>query len=640
MKAKLFINILFSFCIITSILTSCKEDNPWPEESEITTGSYISGNPTDPEFLKIVTKDGSVINVLGERDQNGLPDLVRQINIQTTHETNSFLFDNQGQLSTVISDNGTVFNYSVLEDGNYAIKIVCNDNQTELNLKIYINGFEVDSSISFNSFAHRDYVCNEIGFQPIDNSPSNSVSSDTYLLHVTNCYATNDVDIPYRVLLYNSDGSELFKEVTAQKTSSGIYEIVIPTANVSAVNEANLVYMLNSVMETYCENESLYLITSEEACNQINEQIEGLGITADVANGIGTACSGIREAFDLYCSLVCSTSVGSSAIDLIANQKMIENFTYSDKSLLLKVFFNTVPKTEMSFILADNISSDLYAELNSNSTPEIKDICTNPLYPEANEDYTVNILAYCMPIGSTLSIIITGDDGYYDVASLEITDENQTSGWYNYVITGRTGRTNDEIEVKISSGWTEDVTRYLTMAFDPEDTELPYQYKNFSLELNSATCALGIESLDKCPFTGNTINFLEWENGQFTNKYYYKQGSQYIDVELTGQIITGSDGIKLLTGSYSSKCGIGPSDLYQQITQNVVITRLPAFVYNDNKAVFLIDESTPKLLNSIENYISYQSALKFEGETSMCDSFGVSPYFSEINSHFIFTLKK
>ncbi|MEZ5104173.1 MAG: hypothetical protein R2757_06745 [Draconibacterium sp.] len=472
--------LLFTGSIFFQCDDLFKKHNDDDNDTNIADGSYIVTNSSDPEFIKLVTENNEIINVFGTRDATGLPRNVEQINITLDNgQEYQFFFNSDKQLKTVIADNGTVFNYEWLNSNKVALFIDCNDGVNQINTEIDLTELETGKSAVLNNNAlmrEPGDFCYDIEFTPF--SDANEVDSGellksaagygtTYDLHTTSCGAPSNQN-PYAVYLYDQSGSVLLKELYAEYVAKGHYKIIVPAGTAPTIDPQAAVEKLTAILSPICDAAGIYgAVLSPAACAYIAAKLALTGIGTTVAPAVGTACAGITAALSLYCAtLGASGPPGSPSImDKINEQKLLENFKLTG-NMRLHVKFHGLPKSiTKAFTIAEGIPAVLNAELSENAKPSIRSLDLSPSSPAANQNYTISVSVFCVPVGSSISISMVGTDGYTQNSEYVVADASESAGTFKMTVLGAESGVRDEITVVVRTPDGQNITRSASLIF-------------------------------------------------------------------------------------------------------------------------------------------------------------------------------
>lgn len=448
-------------------------------------GSYITTNSTDPEFVKLVTDKGEIVNVFGSRDNNGMPESVRHINITTENgEEYSFYYDNNHRLITAVADNGTVFNYEWLDNNKVALSIICNDGINQINTEIDLNELKSGkiTQVNYNAkIRNPGNVCYDIEFTPFANelkkTAQNKLKSansegTTYNLYTTSCGIPADQSI-YGVYIYDQSGSVMLKELSAENVAKGHYTITVPSGTAPELDPQAAVEKLTSILSQYCDAAGLVggkteqLILTSSACAFIAGKLALTGIGLTVAPTVGAACAGITTAMVVYCStLGASGDPGTpSILDKINELKLLENFKLTGNMRLHVTFLGLPNNVTKGFTIAEGVSSSLNAEMSENAKPTIRSLDLSPSSPAVDQDYQISVSVFCVPVGSIVTISMVGSDGYTKSSNYPVSTAAESSGKFSLTIPGAEKGVKDEITATIKTPDGQTITRSASLIF-------------------------------------------------------------------------------------------------------------------------------------------------------------------------------
>ena len=478
--AKLSKIILYALILLGSVLlfTSCNLFGFLNKKSnkDVKEGSFISTNPTDPQFVKLITDKDEEVSVFGERDASGLPSKIRQINIKDSKGENySFFYNKDGKLTTAVADNGTVFNYKWLGNNKIALNIICNDGKNQIDTEIDLAEIQPKSIKNINTTAKirsNAGVNSKIRFTPIE-SPvekpllikSAKVYEDgtVHNLTVTSCGALSNYEV-LKVNIVDQAGITVLKELNAVWVGKGKYTITVPSGLAPELDPQKTAEALAKVLSKYCDaaglvggmSEQILLTTS--ACAYISGKLALTGVGVTVAPTVGAACTGVTSAMAVYCATLGASGPpeSPSILHKMLELKFLDYFKLTG-GIRMHVYFKVFTEGVSSgtkivgFNVADGVPSNLKAEMSENAKPMVKYLELSPSSPSEGQDYTITAGVYCLPVGSTVTISMAGSDGYSDSETYTINDVSQSSGNFSLAIPGADKGVRDEITVTVTT---------------------------------------------------------------------------------------------------------------------------------------------------------------------------------------------
>lgn len=474
--------LLFTFFGFLLMSTTCVNT---PDEFELfSEGTYMSINPNDPEFIKLVTNEGDVIRVFGERDNNGMPKGIRMINFEHKNgEKNLLYFNESGMLSGAIADNGTVFQYEWITNSRVAVNILADDGINQVNTEIDLSELKDEKKSAIKKpevtgRRHQREDCFDITFEPYNfqesvnqvNLKSASAYGTTHNLMLTSCGAPTFADI-YRVLLYDQSGSVLLKELYAKPVTKGQFQITIPDGSAPSLNPQAAGEKLAGVLSKFCDGMSLTggneMLTSSQFCMALSLALAKTGVGITMAPKALVACEGLSKAMILYCKYFGqSAGIGApSILDKIIESKLLEEFKLTG-NMRLHVVINALPKNiTKAFTIAEGVPQTFSAELSENAKPSITSLTLSPSSPSADQDYSVSATVFCMPVGTKIKMEMSGSDGWTQERNFTVNNPQQSSGTFSMTVPGAETGVRDNITVTVQPPTGSPIIRSASLIF-------------------------------------------------------------------------------------------------------------------------------------------------------------------------------
>lgn len=477
------------------LLTSCDLFNFLNKKSSkssknVKEGSFLSTNPSDPQFVKLITEKNEEISVFGQRDSKGLPSKISQINIKDAKgEDYSFFYNKEGKLITAVADNGTVFNYKWLANNKVALNIITNDGKNQIDTEIDLTEIQPKSILNINTTEktrNTPQVYSKIRFTPFETpteKPQFNTSAKVFEdgtvhnLTVTSCGALANYDV-LRVNIVDQAGITVLKELNAVWVSKGKYTITIPSGLAPALDPQKTAEALAKVLSKYCDAAGLVggvseqVLISTSACAYISGKLALTGVGVTVAPAVGAACTGITSAMAIYCATLGASGPPETAsvLDKMLELKFLDYFKLTG-GIRMHVYFKVYTEGVSSgskivgFNVVDGVPSNLKAEMAENAKPMIKSLELSPSSPSEGQDYTITAGVYCIPVGSVVTISMSGSDGYSDSETYTINDISKTSGSFSLEIPGADKGVRDEITVTVTTPDGNVITKSASLVF-------------------------------------------------------------------------------------------------------------------------------------------------------------------------------
>ena len=482
---KYFTKSLYLIFIFLSFLLMGTTCTNTPDEVELfSEGTYMTINPSDPEFIKLVTLEGDIINVFGERDNQGFPNEIRQINFEHKNgEKYSLTFGSNRKMISAIADNGTVFKYDWISNTKVAVNIISSDGINQVNTEIDLKDLsKVKKAVAENfttiGTRHQREECFDLDFVPFEQEltdeplllKSTSNYGTTHNLLLTSCGSPTFADI-YRVNLYDQSGSVLLKQLYANPIAKGQYSITVPSGSAPSLNPQNAAKKLASVLATFCDAIELagsnQLLASSQFCVSLSLALAKTGVGITVAPKALVACEGIAKSMVLYCKYFGqSAGIGApSILDKIVESEYIEELKLTG-NMRLYVVINALPNNiTKAFTIAEGSPQTLKAEISENAKPNITSLVLSPSSPSENQDYTVSVSVFCMPVGTKVTMDMVGTDGWTQERNFTVNNPQQSSGTFSMTVPGAETGVRDNITVTVQPPTGSPIIRSASLIF-------------------------------------------------------------------------------------------------------------------------------------------------------------------------------
>lgn len=406
-------------------------------------------NPDDRLMLTADTESGEKLSYYGTKDDSGEPLSLDAVRYQTSEQINTgaatwLRFNNDGQLSRIEGENGTVISIDKVNASEYTISAISGDGEIQVNTVVDLDGTEAS-----NQRDERSQYMGSIGDQwlpgeddilaknhdkqvlargkNVRNSLATSQSNNREYAHASvfecgNFEGVNGAEVYFTASKPGDPNPPTF---LAFEEGNGRYKASIPLGNEPLTAEAvsNACSELANVLSISCDATGELLDHGSPVfCGALAVALDSLagGPTGEAAliypeceagfvaleaycSASGVAPNGVPGPADYFCDNIGSFVTGhpgiQSAIDanqlvLQANAKLPGRGTKTLDPVTLNPFTDEFP----DFLI------DLGGAI------AINDISVSPAIPQKNESYTVTTKLSCSN-GSAVTIEVSRADG-------------------------------------------------------------------------------------------------------------------------------------------------------------------------------------------------------------------------------------
>ncbi len=393
------------------IILQCKkkENNTAAAQTQFT----VMTNASDPQLLSATTPHGDVIDLYGERAENGLPLKIDQMVITNkTNEEQTFLLDSLLRPTDIFAHNGVRFHLDWLSAHAFALTAYSNDGETQINT--FVDLQQSLGKRSTQASAKRRSGKLKLDFKVPPALAKKSSTAGKCNLYLTQC------DIPadaYAWVSVMANLGNFNRHIPAKKISTGHYQVSIPNNIAGSVNTAEICGKIASMAGLLCDitqagTGGLALATA--MCVRLS------GAAGAVSGGTATApvmiaCEAVAAGLVLYCNTLGGSAApgAPSLASQLCNASFLNtNFT---ENIELRGVIAGLPNNLYSTVFTvdpDGPYPDIH--MNIGSVPGISGFVLEPSAPVAGQEYQAVSEAFCLPLAARVTLSISGTDGYDD----------------------------------------------------------------------------------------------------------------------------------------------------------------------------------------------------------------------------------
>lgn len=437
---KNFLKLAVAAILIT--LNSCSvNDNPTSSDTPTTSDDVsveVNANKDDQLALSIKTKEGDIVNMYAQKDEEGYPITLNETTFSLSNGTDcNISYDQKGMPTIIEAPDGVKFNLEWISETLAAVTIVDPITGDQVNTYIDLEDNETPSetatkqrsslvaSTPRSEEAHLKVV-------PLDgesrmqskSTTKAEISSSTIPVKLTlrNCETLVDGQCYVEVYEQGTEGKFVTK-CAGKKISTGIYEVEIPK---SIFSEEDYNAYINA--GAGCEkivNFMHFVCESKGYVNAVSVIVGGitLGITKYPQWAIASA-ELVKGVVDWYCDAL-DARFAQMGCEKIKDMKQ-SDILYNSSHVKLVPYVVALPYN----IYGSPVNVDLSLPINDlelswGGSPNINSFTLNPPAPLHGVSYDAIAILYCIPAGSTIYMNITGTDGYYNEKSEIVTSTSK-----------------------------------------------------------------------------------------------------------------------------------------------------------------------------------------------------------------------
>jgi len=395
------------------LLTSCpKNDSTTPETGEFSIDVYT--NPTDPTLLQLTYEDGTMVTYTGTKDVNGMPLVIRNVNVTFPDTEGNFLLtldDNMMPVSQ-LTPNGTVFEYIWNNDSTMRLKAISPSGQVQVIIPIDLKGGkssgkgEVQPPQNIRDLVRVKSVLNDLPkSQP---NPLKPAEDNAMIFHVVKC----GMDVTNATVVMNVTPKLGTSSFPCKNIGNGFYSTNVPKSGEPPANYEQQCDKVGDVVKNVCSKYDLVSMfgtgIATQVCQFLADEIAASFPGGPDGDKIKAMCGKSIGALDALCKFAGKQD--------IAELCKLANLLYTD------------PKGGYSFTVTVNVpgsaaftpGSQTFDPANPQTylvdvggSFDLTNLHTVPVDPAPSEGYTAFADVICPnSAGTSVTISIVGTDGY------------------------------------------------------------------------------------------------------------------------------------------------------------------------------------------------------------------------------------
>ena len=450
---------LTRFCPITYIslfvfvLISCSTKDDDSDSSSTQVSFTTNINADDPQLATGIYPDGTSVHYYGEKNANGIPTQLTQIEVvESANRKGVFHLDQQQRVTKMIAPDGTQFSFNWLSDSEATIIILTKDGSIQVNTSTSSSGRIQENSKQITTNVRPGKLTlkkNEVISSILQKKET---QGQDVILSIGQC--GNLTDPPLSPYLEIIDGNgNLLRTLYPKRTGEGLYTANVPINQTITANQAAYCSNLATIITGYCnklDSAGFFLggNASSILCPIISSSLDNLpaNFTESQKQLIIDNCELL---IDVYLPRTCKQLLENGSLEEQFCQGVPTDFQVPVGARIYGVVpVAPIDKVSASILIdVNNPIPNLSVDLGNNSS--IKDFVISPVAPPANQSYTATISVSCVKAGSSTEISVEGSDGYSDTVTYNENSDIPEAD-YTLSVPGGSSGVQDVITVRIT----------------------------------------------------------------------------------------------------------------------------------------------------------------------------------------------
>ncbi len=438
-------------------ILSCKSSD---EVNEVDNQKpIITTNINDPLILMVKDMKGYRVEYYGERNSTGKPTAITDIIAMNKQDTITYSFNQTGKITKVINTSGTQAIFEWIDEKQALLNVYFKDGETQINTLVDFSKpdggrYSIQQSSNSSKVSNRNHQAIKLLTRNANHLSLNSnTSSSNCRVSVTNCDAPDPYAQVYVNVTENTYPDYSFVgRFPTKNMGNGIYEASIPTENLPVTNNKEICEGVLDALDNLCTaNEAINLPV---ACIKLSAVVASTPILNLFTPEVAVLCESFAFGTESYCG-----TLGASPTP--GTPSLIESLKLCDAKFLERKF-KDITITPLVIGLPDNIYGKSFSlngsqlsntvvnlSVSIGANTKIRSLKLSPSAPQALQDYTATVDIYCLKENSTITMTVTGTDGYSDSIK-KVISSTQTNQTFDLWVPGAlVSGIKDIIEVEI-----------------------------------------------------------------------------------------------------------------------------------------------------------------------------------------------
>ncbi|HCQ15139.1 MAG TPA: hypothetical protein DIU20_02685, partial [Cryomorphaceae bacterium] len=286
--------LAFSLCVIV-LQCKKKENNTGDTQAQFT----VMTNASDPQLLSAITPEGDIIDLYGERDENGIPLNINQVIIKSnTNGEQTFLLDDLLRPTDIFANNGVRFHLNWLSSYEFALTAYSNDGETQINTLVDLQQSPGKKSTPTSLKKRTGKLKLEFKTQP--STVNKTFTTGKCNLYVTQCDIASDAHAWINV---RADLGNFNRNIPAKKINTGDYQAGIPNNIAGSVNPSEICGKIASMADLLCDITQMGsggIAMATAMCVRLSGAAGTVSV-GTAAAPVMAACEALAVGLALYC---------------------------------------------------------------------------------------------------------------------------------------------------------------------------------------------------------------------------------------------------------------------------------------------------------------------------------------------------
>jgi len=456
----------YAALLILLLILGCKKDDEGDNTAFNDASLVVMTNIDDSQLLSATDDENNVIEVFGQRNQNGLPTQIDQLIIRNQQqEEQIYILDDLGRPTEIIANNGTQFQLNWLSESTFALTVLSIDGQNQINTVVDLED-PGNRNLSFNGSHNFTTRKGSLGFELLEKKTAlkGGKQQGNLILNVNGCGQPTEVSNP-RIIVKSESGT-LLRTIFPERVGTGVFETTLPSNLTDPITGNEICQTLESLLGNICIGYSIGIAAyGPLLCAAVTSAVAATGVGSVVAVPIFEACTAVVAGLELYCATLGASPVnGAPSLASKICEAELLNFSFDDEIQYNGIILGLPNNIISSTITAPGEGPYPNINMSVGNNTLISGFSILPAAPQDGQDYNAIGSLFCLKTGDIINLSVVGTDGYMDEINFTVPSD-MAEGDYILSVPGAETGVRDVCTLEVLSDANQNLIRTTSIVF-------------------------------------------------------------------------------------------------------------------------------------------------------------------------------
>ena len=403
----------------------------------------LHSNPNDPVLLEATTATGDRVLLVGEKDDNGLPQKVDFFHIvhKDGNITDVHLADD-GKPVRAVDDSGAQIDFTWDDNITFVHLIaVSKDGESQVSIKVDLENTNSSNFLRRRRDSNKYTDGRDLRLEPKIKRTRQNRQTDNHVavatINVTSCgIPESGARAGAKVSIRYDEATQTYNSISdliaTETDTEGIFEVKIPLQSTDQI--PNTCKVVDNIVEFTCawhfvNGVDIISDTAATICHTLALNLPSSLIEEGVTD-LENLCNNAFDGYNVFCDPIASTD--EEASEMVSSEELCYLITgISDTAFDLQAGATVVFKPYAVFPSSGKVFADSkiidservegfigeFEVTNPSDLPSIKSLVITPVDPAPGENYVAMTTYRCVSPSANITMHIIGTDKYEDTVT-------------------------------------------------------------------------------------------------------------------------------------------------------------------------------------------------------------------------------